>query len=660
MTALRGSCKRLDETFRHKLRASAELRLEFCKFRSAASSKQQSRCPWVAVRVRPEKALRSLQVNGRRSLSMDAETIVVPHAESRASEAKSRARFYFDHAFDASATQTTVWRALREPLEHCIVSRKHACVLAYGQTGSGKTHTMFGDQTHNPGISFRMVRSVAALLKQPWVCRPDLVPPTITLSREGFEIIGSCLSGSELVRVPFIPSMAGHLCGELTSRLGIPAGRLKLFQEGQPVHDAMLIDPEEVAAIVAKHHLPEHDQFLESYDVPMLEFSFLEIYNEGVYDLLADGCQLPLVRESAKAIVPRGTTKLRCSPNEVESELSRWLQLGADSRTTGQTAFNDRSSRSHAVATIYFNWGPKSQSRIYLVDLAGSERAGKYHVSEEQLREGNNINHGLSSLARVISSIANGKGDHVPSRDSALTWLLADAIAGKNSKAFMLAAVNPESPLETLSTLKYAEQFSTLQAKGGADVARLGKAMRGMESERKMLLAEIDETCSKCQMPAGWSKAMLGMETVRPCKGAEAMIRAHPRLDWTEQHCLVSGKPGYVKKAVHTQARTSSQASTVAGLSGLPPPVAGAPAALRTDELDDTVEVVFERRKGVLVVRYPRGALEDVQPPRYLQALSEKATRILALERKLADARCKLKTLRDACQGEHQRLAGLC
>lgn len=71
------------------------------------------------------------------------------------------------------------------------------------------------------------------------------------------------------------------------------------------------------------------------------------------------------------------------------------------------------------------------------MDLAGSERSGQYAVNTEQLREGAHINLSLSTLGRVVSALARGQGDHVPSRDSALTWLLTDAITGHKARAFM-------------------------------------------------------------------------------------------------------------------------------------------------------------------------------------------------------------------------------
>lgn len=64
--------------------------------------------------------------------------------------------------------------------------------------------------------------------------------------------------------------------------------------------------------------------------------------------------------------------------------------------------------------------------QLNLVDLAGSERATKTRATEDHLKEGCKINLSLSALGNVIAALADGKGKHIPYRDSKLTWLLQD------------------------------------------------------------------------------------------------------------------------------------------------------------------------------------------------------------------------------------------
>ena len=69
----------------------------------------------------------------------------------------------------------------------------------------------------------------------------------------------------------------------------------------------------------------------------------------------------------------------------------------------------------------------------------------------------------ISALAEVGGASAKGKkkkGDHIPFRDSVLTWLLRENLGG-NSKTAMLAAISPADINydETLSTLRYADRY---------------------------------------------------------------------------------------------------------------------------------------------------------------------------------------------------------
>lgn len=60
------------------------------------------------------------------------------------------------------------------------------------------------------------------------------------------------------------------------------------------------------------------------------------------------------------------------------------------------------------------------------MDLAGSERASKTGATGDRLKEGCKINLSLSALGNVISALVDGKGKHIPYRDSKLTRLLQD------------------------------------------------------------------------------------------------------------------------------------------------------------------------------------------------------------------------------------------
>lgn len=66
------------------------------------------------------------------------------------------------------------------------------------------------------------------------------------------------------------------------------------------------------------------------------------------------------------------------------------------------------------------------------MDLAGSEMTKKTHSEGKTLEEANNINKSLMVLGYCIASLSDlkKKGGHIPYRDSKLTKLLADSLAG--------------------------------------------------------------------------------------------------------------------------------------------------------------------------------------------------------------------------------------
>jgi hypothetical protein len=70
------------------------------------------------------------------------------------------------------------------------------------------------------------------------------------------------------------------------------------------------------------------------------------------------------------------------------------------------------------------------------------------------------INLSLTSLGKVIQSLAQGKKSaHIPYRDSKITRLLQDSLGG-NTKTTLIAAVSPviDNIEETISTLKFADR----------------------------------------------------------------------------------------------------------------------------------------------------------------------------------------------------------
>uniref|UniRef100_A0A8C5C634 plus-end-directed kinesin ATPase n=1 Tax=Gadus morhua TaxID=8049 RepID=A0A8C5C634_GADMO len=213
----------------------------------------------------------------------------------------------------------------------------------------------------------------------------------------------------------------------------------------------------------------------KSYSV---EVSYMEIYCERVRDLLnpknkgnlrvrEHPLMGPYVEDLSKLAVT--------SYNDIQD----LMDSGNKARTVAATNMNETSSRSHAVFNIIFTQKKHDMdsentsekvSKISLVDLAGSERADSTGAKGTRLKEGANINKSLTTLGKVISALAevNKKKkkveNHIPYRDSVLTWLLRENLGG-NSRTAMVAALSPADINydETLSTLRYADRAKQIR-----------------------------------------------------------------------------------------------------------------------------------------------------------------------------------------------------
>ncbi|KAF3829217.1 hypothetical protein GH733_003481 [Mirounga leonina] len=160
--------------------------------------------------------------------------------------------------------------------------------------------------------------------------------------------------------------------------------------------------------------------------------SFIEIYNEQIYDLLDSASAGLYLREHIK----KGVFVVGAVEQVVTSaaEAYQVLSGGWRNRRVASTSMNRESSRSHAVFTITIESMEKSNetvnirtSLLNLVDLAGSERQKDTHAEGMRLKEAGNINRSLSCLGQVITAlvdVGNGKQRHVCYRDSKLTFLL--------------------------------------------------------------------------------------------------------------------------------------------------------------------------------------------------------------------------------------------
>ncbi|XP_049896185.1 kinesin-like protein KIF18A isoform X1 [Epinephelus moara] len=210
-------------------------------------------------------------------------------------------------------------------------------------------------------------------------------------------------------------------------------------------------------------------------------FSYLEVYNEQIRDLLANVGPLAVREDSSKGVVIQGLTLHK--PKSAEHILEA-LDSGNRNRTQHPTDMNATSSRSHAVFQIYLRQQDKTAclnpnvcvAKMSLIDLAGSERASATNAKGARLREGANINRSLLALGNVINVLADPKSKktHIPYRDSKLTRILKDSLGG-NCRTVMIANVSPSSKSydDTHNTLKYANRAKEIKSSLKSNVVSL-------------------------------------------------------------------------------------------------------------------------------------------------------------------------------------------
>ncbi|CAB3261772.1 unnamed protein product [Arctia plantaginis] len=208
----------------------------------------------------------------------------------------------------------------------------------------------------------------------------------------------------------------------------------------------------------------------------ILKASFLEIYNEKVIDLLNPGsARKPLQVRWSKETRGFYVENLFTVDCEQLDDLFAVLEEGMRNRAVGAHAMNAHSSRSHTILCVRVRRDLRADAdvtcsthgKINFVDLAGSEMTKRTHSTGKTLEEANNINRSLMVLGYCIAQLSDGrKRGHIPYRDSKLTKLLADSLAG-NGVTLMIACIAPtrSNLSETVNTLRYASRAKKIKSK---------------------------------------------------------------------------------------------------------------------------------------------------------------------------------------------------
>eukprot|EP00762_Andalucia_godoyi_P005048 ANDGO_01394.mRNA.1 Osmotic avoidance abnormal protein 3 len=330
-----------------------------------------------------------------------------------------------------------------------------------------------------------------------------------------------------------------------------------------------------------------------------LSCSFLQIYNERVYDLLSDF-------SAAEPVDKQPILKVRWAPGDTffvegltnqpvgsSASMAMWYHRGLRQRATASHSLNANSSRSHSIFQIYISRTEKKsadadltgrQSALSFVDLAGSEKLSVIsdNPQDSLRREHADINQSLFALGKVISSLyrtnhadkGRKRGDrqrksalhtspvsrlHIPYRDSVLTKLLKESLGG-NSLTVMIACLSPLDSHyhENLSTLLYAARTRAIRNVPKINDSRHSSVVHSLQQEIVHLKSEIEELRQAVQV----SNALADVSPSRIVVGNDALL-SNSSLTFDHVKSQISDSVNLIKALL---SRNQELSSTIAQL----------------------------------------------------------------------------------------------
>ncbi|XP_058484928.1 kinesin-like protein KIF23 isoform X7 [Solea solea] len=368
-------------------------------------------------------------------------------------------QYSFKKVFGIKTTQMELFEEVAKPLIEDLIHCKNGLLFTYGVTGSGKTFTMTGSPGEGgllPRSLDMVFNSIGPFQAKRYVFKPD--------EKNGMEVQNQVDALLERQKRDSQP----------TPILKTPSSRHRP-------------DPE-FADMISSEEACKSENVDEDccYSVFV---SYIEIYNNYIYDLLEDTPYDPIRPKPPQSKILREDQNHNmyvagCTEVEVKSteEAFEVFWKGQKKRRIANTELNRESSRSHSVFTIKLAQAPldadgdhilqdKSQvnvSQLCLVDLAGSERTSRTRAEGSRLREAGNINQSLMTLRTCMEVLREnqmyGTNKMVPYRDSKITHLFKNYFDGEG-KVRMIVCVNPKADdyEETILVMRFAEMTQEVE-----------------------------------------------------------------------------------------------------------------------------------------------------------------------------------------------------
>uniref|UniRef100_A0A8C8A084 Kinesin-like protein n=1 Tax=Oryzias sinensis TaxID=183150 RepID=A0A8C8A084_9TELE len=372
-------------------------------------------------------------------------------------------QYSFKKVFGVNTTQMELFQDVAKPLVNDLIHCKNGLLFTYGVTGSGKTFTMTG----SPGEGGLLPRSLDMLFNSigPFQAKRYVFKPD---DKNGMEIqsqVDALLERQKRDSQQSVPKT--------------PSSRQKADPEF-----ADMISPEEAC----KSESVDEDCCFSVF------VSYIEIYNNYIYDLLEDAPFDPIRPKPPQSKVLREDQNHNmyvagCTEVEVKSteEAFEIFWKGQKKRRIANTQLNRESSRSHSVFTVKLVQAPldadgdhilqdKNQvnvSQLCLVDLAGSERTSRTRAEGSRLREAGGFTCFWPGLTYYIIMwyFQQIYLCMVPYRDSKVTHLFKNYFDGEG-KVRMIVCVNPNADdYEESLVMRFAEMTQEVEVARPVDRA---------------------------------------------------------------------------------------------------------------------------------------------------------------------------------------------
>ncbi|XP_072932479.1 uncharacterized protein [Epargyreus clarus] len=391
----------------------------------------------VYLRLKPCNTPSNLyEVRSERCLITSLDTTTAGHG--RRTQHNVSKMYTFSHIFGPETNQKEIFEHVVKDNLRKLPDGHNFTLLTYGASGSGKTYTLMGTVA-SPGLvprSLEYVFRVVDAAQQPQYKPSEGGADKLNYAEQDYEL--QWVKRLRHVSAPLREKyrrMSARLCGDMTASTIDLSNRTRYY----------------------------------------VWVSFVEIYNEAIYDLLAPGDRRTasklLIREDSNGnVYVKGATQAFVRTGEEAYDV---MVAGKHNLQVAATGVHAQSSRSHCIFTITMLTHTDEGVRISCVrlcDLAGCERARRTRNTGARMQESRAINSSLHVLERCLHTLRRKqratKTALVPYRESKLTRLLGAGLSGARGEAVsMVVTLNPapEYAHETRHVLQLAAVAKDIQ-----------------------------------------------------------------------------------------------------------------------------------------------------------------------------------------------------